>query len=156
MNEETRSQLNAWFDGELSPAEQQRVQSLVDSDPEAKAYVEELRHTREALKAAHAHPSHAIPEWSQVEARLERPRPAQVLSLSRMLLTAAAVMVLGMAVWWPLRQAGIRQSIGSEELHVERVELVETDLEGATPIVYLDQPSGWTVVWVVEAVEEES
>jgi hypothetical protein len=73
-----------------------------------------------------------------------------------MLLTAAAVMVLGMAVWWPLRQASIRQSIGSEALHVERVELVETDLEGATPIVYLDQPSGWTVVWVVEAVEEES
>lgn len=156
MNEETRSQLNAWFDGELSPAEQQRAQFLVESDPEAKAYVEELRRTREVLKAAHAHPSHAIPEWSQFEARLERPRPAQVLTISRMLLTAAAVMVLGMAVWWPLRKAGIHQSMASEELHVERVELVETDLEGATPIVYLDQPSGWTVVWVVESDKKES
>jgi sugar-specific transcriptional regulator TrmB len=33
---------------------------------------------------------------------------------------------------------------------IRTVYMVETDLENATPVVYLDEPSGWTVVWVVE------
>lgn len=30
------------------------------------------------------------------------------------------------------------------------VEFVETEIPGASPMVYMDQESGWTVVWVVE------
>jgi anti-sigma factor RsiW len=155
MNEETRNQLTAWFDGQLSPAEEERMESLLKGDPEARAYVEDLERTREALKTAHANPSRRVPEWSEFEKRLDSPqaRPAKVLTFPRMILTAAAVMVLGIAVWWPLREASIRQSTAADELLVQRVELVETDLEGATPIVYLDQQSGWTVVWVVESDE---
>jgi anti-sigma factor RsiW len=152
MNDETRSQLAAWFDGELDPAGREQVQSLIDRDPEARAYVDDLRRTREALKSAHTVSTEVIPEWSQFAKRLDSPqgRSAKVLTFPRMILTAAAVMVLGMAVWWPLRQAGMDSSTTTEEMLVQRVELVETDLVGATPIVYLDQPSGWTVVWVVE------
>jgi hypothetical protein len=61
----------------------------------------------------------------------------------------AAVMLLGIAVWLPFRQAG--EIPPATDLLVDRVELVETDLEGATAVVYLDQPSGWTVIWVFEA-----
>lgn len=158
MNENTRSQLTAWFDNELEPDERQQVASLIERDPEARAFVEELRKTREALKTAHTNPVQPAPDWRHFNARLDstEARPARTLTFSRMILATAAIMVLGMAVWWPLRQASIRQSVESDQLFVERVEFVETDLEGATPIVYLDQPSGWTVVWVVEPAETES
>jgi hypothetical protein len=36
---------------------------------------------------------------------------------------------------------------------MDLVEMVETDLENTVPVVYLDQPSGWTVVWVIEEAE---
>ena len=60
------------------------------------------------------------------------------------------ILLVGMGIWFPLRQMGHQDeafSLGST------VQMVETDLEGATPIVYIDEPSGWTVVWVVEAEE---
>jgi ferric-dicitrate binding protein FerR (iron transport regulator) len=158
MDDEKRSQLNAWFDGELNPAERQAIESLIATNPEARAYVEELKETRAALQGAHTASSQPTPEWSQFQKRLEQAgrHPAKVLTFPRAILTTAAIMVLGIAFWWPLRQAGVRENVTTGEGLVERVEFVETDLEGATPVVYLDEPSGWTVVWVVEPLEEES
>lgn len=158
MDDEKRSLVSAWFDGELGPDEKQAVESLLERDPEARAYADELRQTRAALQHAHTASSKPIPEWDQFEKRLDgaRRRRVPAMTFPRAILTTAAIMVLGIAVWWPLRQAQVRESVTSTEGLVERVEFVETDLEGATPVVYLDEPSGWTVVWVVEPVEKES
>lgn len=153
MNEETRNRLAAWFDGEAGDAEAARIGAMLEQDVQARAYLEELRRTRAALAGAHTKRRSAVPEWQSFSARLDEPergRLQSVLSFPRMLGAVAAVMVLGMAVWIPFRQASISQSTARAELMVNSVELVETDLEGATPVVYLDQPSGWTVVWVLE------
>lgn len=153
MNEETRNRLAAWFDGEAGEAEAARIGALLKQDAHARAYLEELRQTREALAGAHKERRSPVPEWHSFSARLDEPERAHrqtVLSFPRMLGAVAAVMVLGMAVWIPFRQASISQSTARAELLVNSVELVETDLVGATPVVYLDQPSGWTVVWILE------
>ena len=66
--------------------------------------------------------------------------------------TVAWVMLVGMGIWYPLRKMGhVNEAYALEST----VEMVETELEGATPIVYIDEPSGWTVVWVVEAEESQ-
>ncbi len=38
----------------------------------------------------------------------------------------------------------------SEPLEMSTVSFVSTDIEGATPMIYVDEPSGWTIVWVEE------
>ncbi|NDV63059.1 hypothetical protein G0Q06_11395 [Puniceicoccales bacterium CK1056] len=151
MNEETRNRLTAWFDGEL-PADA-GIEALLEKDPKARAYIEELQQMREALAGAHTQSNHPVPEWASVQARLDEDasqKPFRLLTFPRALGAVAAVMVLGMALWIPFRQASISQSTAQPELMVNSVEMVETDLEGVTPVVYLDQPSGWTVVWVLE------
>ena len=180
MNEETRNRLAAWFDGES--VDQAEVEAILEKDAEARAYIEELQTTRSALAGAHARGTIPAPEWESVATRLDegevaggiarsrassiarilspgvaRSRatggPGRVLSFPRALAAVAAIMILGIAIWIPFRQASISQSTASSELMVNSVEMVETDLEGVTPVVYLDQPSGWTVVWVLEDTE---
>ena len=72
-----------------------------------------------------------------------------MLTFPQLMTTAAAVMLFGMALWWPFRDAG--QPDLPEATPAPAVMMVETDLKDATPVVYIDQPSGWTVVWVLEA-----
>jgi len=152
MNKQTEQRLQAWFDKELGPDEARAVEALLEGDGEARAYVEQLERMRASLQQAHAEGRMAAPAWEQLAGRLDRPaagarRPA--IGFPRMIGAVAAVMLLGIAVWLPFRQAG--EIPPATDLLVDRVELVETDLEGATAVVYLDQPSGWTVIWVFEA-----
>jgi anti-sigma factor RsiW len=153
MNNETQQRLQAWFDNELDAAGAREVEALLERDAGARAHVEALRRTRAALTAAHRDPELPAPGWDDVAAGMDFPRQGrlrQTVPFPRMIGAVAAIMLLGVAVWLPFRQAG--QSAAAEaDMRVGRVELVETDLEGATSIVFLDQPSGWTVVWILEA-----
>jgi anti-sigma factor RsiW len=156
MNEETRNRIAAWFDGEIEGSAADRIEALLADDAEARAYVAELQQTREVLAGAHKERRFPVPEWEAFSARLDEPAGASaggILSFPKALGAVAAVMVLGIAVWIPFRQASISQSTAGADLRVDSVEMVETDLEGVTPIVFLDQPSGWTVVWVLEDAE---
>lgn len=156
MNDETQQRLEAWFDGELSPAEHAEVEELIDRDDAARAYADQLVKSRELLHSAHVSKVDGDAAWESVRERLEqadRQRSARILTFPQLVAAAAAVMLVGMGVWFPLRKMGhVSEAYALEST----VEMVETELEGATPIVYIDEPSGWTVVWVVEAeaVEE--
>lgn len=153
MNETTIKRLEAWFDGECSPKEVSAIEELLQDDPEARAYVEQLEQAREALRGAHVANIDGDAVWESFRERLDEAghkRSAKVLSFPQLLATAAAVMLVGMGIWFPLREMGrVDESLSLENT----VYSVETELEGATPIVYIDEPSGWTVVWVVEAEE---
>lgn len=155
MNEETRNRLTAWFDGELP--DDSGIEALLEKDADARAYVNELRQMRKALDGAHAEARTPAPDWETFSSRLdEQPASsdgARVLSFPRALAAVAAVMILGMAIWIPFRQASINTRASDSEWVVNSVEMVETDIENATPVVYLDQPSGWTVVWVLDDSE---
>ncbi|MEX0330373.1 MAG: anti-sigma factor [Puniceicoccaceae bacterium] len=151
MNDETQQRLEAWFDGELSPQEHAEVENLIDRDDAARAYVDQLARSRELLHGAHVSKVDGDAAWESVRERLEqadRQRSARILTFPQLVAAAAAVMLVGMGVWFPLRKMGqVDEAYALEST----VEMVETELEGATPIVYIDEPSGWTVVWVVEA-----
>lgn len=151
MNENDEIRLSAWFDGELPEREKQDIEALLERDPDARAYMEDLRKTRELLAASHSAPGESVPEWSGVEERLKGNPGARILTFPRLAAGIAAVLVLAFSLWLPLRESGNpAQAPAAPGLMVNSVELVETDLEDATPIVYLDEPSGWTVVWVLE------
>jgi hypothetical protein len=154
MNDETQQRLAAWFDGELSSSEHAEVEQILEQDAAARAYVDQLARSREMLQGAHVSTVDGDAAWESVRERLEeadRQRSARVLTFPQLVAAPAAVMLVGMGIWFPLRKMGqLDQAYALEST----VEMVETELEGATPIVYIDEPSGWTVVWVVEAEEE--
>lgn len=152
MNEETRNRLTAWFDGELP--DDSGVKDLLEKDPEARAFIDDLRQMRKVLSGAHSRAQSEAPDWEEFSQRLdESSSGSKLLTLPRAIGAVAAVMALGMALWIPFRNVGINQPTAQPELMVNSVEMVETDIENATPVVYLDQPSGWTVVWVLEDTE---
>ena len=145
--------LEAWFDGEVSPTECAEIEQLLQNDEVARAYVERLNETREALQGAHVSQLDEDAVWGSLRERLDdagHQRSDRVLSFPQLIAAAAAVMLVGMGIWFPLRQAGQQEQAYSLD---STVQMVETELEGATPIVYIDEPSGWTGGWVVEAEE---
>lgn len=162
MNELTRQKLARWLDHESVGDEASEIEALLKADPEARQYLEDLQRVSRALSTTHLHPSRGSPEWKQVRNRLTAPTgpsPRELIPFPRVLAAMAAILVAGMILWLPLRDRGVRQdptpvevSLPPVEVH-QSVEMVETDLVGATSIVYLDQPSGWTVVWVIPPEE---
>jgi len=149
MNETDNRLIEAWFDGEASPEDSAKTVELLKSDSEAKAYLETLKSVRKSLKDSYPESTSPV-SWAEVYDSVESTEHRKVVSFPRIVSAVAAILVLGMALWYPMRQAGREVPAMS---FTSSVEMVETDLEGATPVVYLDQPSGWTVVWVVEESE---
>jgi anti-sigma factor RsiW len=150
MKEDIAIRIAAWFDEELTGAEKAEIEALLESDEEAQAYLKELKRTRSALQGAHVSPVEDSAAWGALQDRLEKPSTSNtgnLLQFPRMAAAAAAIVALGMGLWWPLRQTGhTAPETGLES----SVYMVETEIENATPIVYIDETSGWTVVWVLE------
>jgi negative regulator of sigma E activity len=73
-------QIQAYLDGELSPAEERQVTDWLDRDPEAQSLLAELRLIRTTLKENE--PKVTLPEareffWSKVERAIQQPTPAE-------------------------------------------------------------------------------
>ena len=62
---------------------------------------------------------------------------------------AAAAIVIG---WLSMVLFNGIPSHSEADYLAAAVEYVETDIEGASSVVYVDQDSGWTIVWVDEPV----
>lgn len=67
----------------------------------------------------------------------------------------AAVTVFGVLLAAGLYNVWRQQPIQATTM-VTVVEYVETELPNAAPMVYQDNETGWTVIWVVEANHKES
>ena len=156
MDTELKLKLQALVDNELPASEAAKMTARVEADPEARAFVEDLRRTREVLSSAHIRTSTREAPWESVQARMDQPDPQygnRLITFPQALTAVAALLLLSLILYVPSRTPapqGIQETDGLDSA----VYLVETDLENATPIVYIDQPSGWTLVWVAELQEE--
>ncbi|WP_309387825.1 hypothetical protein [Cerasicoccus frondis] len=156
MNDADAQLLARFYDGECSPAEEDAVGALIQNDPEAVTWLETLAEQQARWENLPPVLDEVAVErdWQALKARIA-PAESAPRRLSSPLAWAeywtagavAAVFILASVVYLLPRS--------SVEAHAPTtpniVESVETDLEGATPIVFVDQESGWSVVWVDEA-----
>lgn len=158
MNSERELKLQTYADGELPPGDAAEVERWLATDPEARALLEELRHTREALRAYEAEVR--LPEsrefyWSKIEReirRLETPRRERVPAgtglwalLQRWLPLAALAGAIALAVTlWNWSRA--------DRLAEVSAEFALADAEAFT---YQDYANGVTLVWLPYPAETE-
>lgn len=147
MNTNEMLNLQAHLDGELSPREAAKVESLVARDAEAKALFTELKHTREALAANE--PEVVLPEsrefhWSKIAREIERyeSKPAFVRQvgtpgwwLKYFSPVAAVAMVVFAAVLVP--------TMKDSDSDAQTAPAPE-----ASSVVFRSQAEGMTVIWL--------
>lgn len=160
MTPHESEQLSAYLDGELEPTRRKTVEEWIASNPEARKELEQLRSLREAVRGADSELPDIGEEWKQLAAKLETSGDAyaaessndRIISFPFGLGAAAAALLLGLVLWFTLpgTDSGAARTAGALS---RTVELVETDLEDSSSIVYIDPESGWTVVWVEESTE---
>lgn len=143
------------LDGELAPGRRDALQAHLDACPVCREVREQWARIGADLRARPV-PQAQAPEaaWADVRrairlagAREERPEPAWVFGVPvRVAAVIVLVLALGIGTWLMVGRPG---AVSAARARTE-VEWVETSLPGATPMVYEDAETGWTVIWVVE------
>ena len=154
MNRRMEQLLEAWFDGEASPEDAREAKRLLESDPGARAHLEFLQSVRGTIPQTYRETEAPEAAWTQVQEQLDsgkRPliRRHPFAVFSSLLAGAAAVALLILLPGNPGFEGTAVPPVDSQSLRPD-VELVETGLDGATSVVFVDPPSGWTVIWVLE------
>lgn len=144
------------MDGELSPEDADRLHDYLEDHPEAIDWMESSQVLSESIKSTVETDSRSA--WENIRDAIgedrenETPPPANTIrfpSLFRMLGAAAAVVLVGSLIWNHLNRSETEiteRYAASQSI----VEFVDTDIPDASPVVYTDEISGWTVVWVAE------
>jgi anti-sigma factor RsiW len=152
MNEQ-ELKLQAYFDGELPPAEAREVVNLLARDSDATALIHTLKVTRRVLSGFEA--GTKLPEsrefyWSKIRREIERtevmrPEPAKnglFYLLRRALVPAAGVAMLVIAAMFVTRGGS-----GATEF--------ETASADPKAFTYRDYSAGTTLVWLSYPAERE-
>jgi anti-sigma factor RsiW len=151
MTQDTQFKLQAYLDGELSPAERAEVEALLRQNGAARDLLTELSHTARVV-AEHA-AEIKVPEtrefyWSKIQREISRPvvapTPTPTVSfgawLRRLLVPAGAAAGLAIAVLVSLPRPG-----GAADLFTATGDAVAFTYENhntGTTLVWLDFPSG--------------
>lgn len=148
--------LSRALDGELSQEHLAALDAHVASCASCRALRDEWSKYSGMLRDQSIEPAQTAEAlWADVQRaiRLQGDHPEDdALPVFGWRLRWAGVMIvavlLGMSAFglWRLRQPG-QETAQVNERSVE-VEFVETDVPGASPMVYQDEESGWTVIWV--------
>jgi anti-sigma factor RsiW len=153
VKNERAVQLAAYFDGELDEGAAREVEASLQNDAAGRAFLEGLQAQRTDLSKMQAatESEDAEAAWAALESQLEeQTQPSSWLLRFPFLsgaLAAAAVLVLTATI---ILQLPLQTPTEVDDPTLTaRVEYIETDIEDATPVVFLDEPSGWTVVWVI-------
>jgi len=152
MNEKLQLEIQAYLDGELSPAASRRVTELLGSDAEAIRLSEELQQVKAVL--VENEPQARLPEsrefyWSKIEREIRR------------LETAPAPRRMALPFWnwrrWFAPAAALALVVGlgvtfTKQLHStgDYPSQVESFLEGMGSFTFRDHSAGMTVVWIYE------
>ena len=153
---DAQSLMSQLIDGEISPEDADSLHAYLDSHPEAMQWMESTSLIGE--QAGHGTVSTDLESaWHDIS---EEIRGDAVKSVnSKNLLTfpmwlkgigiAAALVITASLVWiaGPQSDSEVTERYAASE---SVVEFVETEIPDASPIVYTDERSGWTVVWVTE------
>jgi anti-sigma factor RsiW len=171
MNEEQLLQLQAWVDGELPEGEARRLARQIETDPEARALVEELKMTKAFL--AGNEPEYAVPDsrefyWSQVKREIVRQaaasaqpadsRPAWTLGWRRFLAPVAGLALIAFLTVLSLNIVE-RPKLDESLQHLVEVENLD---EHFSSIHFKSQEQNMFVVWLSNkdlepaATDEES
>lgn len=141
--------MSALLDGELEAADAQRLERYLAKNPQEIDWMESQSILRESL----ASDASLTNNDEAIAAILDQLPPKEAAPKSKLLkftkffapLAAAAAIVLVTTIAWrshTASSANVTTTVGSD------VEYVSTDIPNANPIVFTDEESGWTVVWV--------
>ena len=154
--EKIQEMISASLDGELDAAQTRELERLLAESPELQAEREAWKSYGAMLRSVEV-PVAESPEaaWAGVQRtlRLEREQavPAALPVFGWRLGWAAAIIgfvLLGFATV-ALRQLMVRPAaVAAAAQESVEVEFVETELPDASPMVYQDVETGWTVIWV--------
>lgn len=150
--------LSAALDGELSPRQLERLDQYLSSHPELSALQEQWRALGDTVRSAQEAPGQT-PEaaWQDVRRAIRlagETATEESVAMGRRIrwagaVAVAALLILGLYALLPstrmIYQDRIAQSDRTE------VEWVETELPDAMSMVYEDEDTGLTVIWVLVA-----
>lgn len=146
------------IDGEIDPSDADRLHAYLEQNPEAMAWMESAtlassnsdkpRSEFEAESMRNA-VLNQLEASSNIDENRSENNSAFLLFpiLFRALGAAAALVVVASIAWFSLREPNdptTNQFANTSSV----VEFVDTDLPDASPVVYTDSESGWTIVWI--------
>ncbi|WP_309398268.1 hypothetical protein [Cerasicoccus maritimus] len=152
--------LMRFYDGECSPAEEDAAGRLIREEPEAMPWLDALAAQQERFENLPPVLSELAIEqdWQSLKEQLaptatpSQPKKSNLVWPRFWTASAAAAIILFAAIAFLLPG----NDATAQAVTPNIVDSVETDIEGATPIIYVDQESGWSVVWVDEAAATAS
>ncbi len=152
MNTADQARIQAYIDGELPPHEAHAVEALLQQDIEARTYHATTEATRAKIQQATGPSPDTEAEWQQVAERLEDETSnsvsePEILPFPLKAITVAAAIIAGCLI-------GLQRTPPTASPKAltagQPVELIDTTIPNASTVIYVDEPSGWTVVWVAE------
>ncbi|MEM7792525.1 MAG: hypothetical protein AAF546_14065 [Verrucomicrobiota bacterium] len=149
MTPEENLRLQAYFDDELPARERRVVEDWLESSPEGRIQLEQWQRLRSNLSVDALPVPDPEKEWEDVREQIEIPtRRTRTTPFPRIIGAAAAILAFALVFRFTTAPTP------AEESHP--VVLVDTEIEDASAIVYVDEESGWTVVWVEERLPATS
>lgn len=151
-----RMWISADLDGELSPREKALLEAHLAGCATCRRMREKWGQFGIRMRTA---PAPAAPSseaaWEDIRRTIRTiPRERRIIDASwvfgpglKWAVAALLVIALGAGIFG-VRPRG--RSLQAEAPPAAEVELVETGLPGASPMVYEDAESGWMVIWIVE------
>lgn len=143
------------MDGELSADDADRLHQYLETNPDSIDWMESSQVVAESARPPVSTDSQSA--WVSIRKAINEDTKneekssnlVKFPSLFQILGVAAAIALVASIVWTnlPSSQSEITERYAASQ---SVVEFVDTDIPDASPVVYTDEISGWTVVWVAE------
>jgi predicted anti-sigma-YlaC factor YlaD len=148
------------MDGDLCTADQEVIEKHLIQCPSCRQIQDHWMAAAQLLKqTAHVKIPDAEETWEEIRSQLDQHETVSrgnllpFPSIIRWASAAAAVIAISLGVRFVVQEP----SLETYAFHNE-VEFVETDIPNSSPVVYVDDESGWTIVWILESqdLDEET
>ena len=152
---EARLLMSCLMDGELPADDADRLYQFLEANPDAIDWMESNQAIADSKSGTEYVVSHT--SWGKIQTAISKDTGGKIASskliqfpaLFRVLGIAAAIALVASIVWknLPSTQKEVTERYAASQ---SVVEFVDTDIPDVSPVVYTDEISGWTVVWVAE------
>ncbi len=148
------------IDGELHTADQEILTQHLIQCPDCRQIRDHWMKASQLLKqTAQVKIPDAEETWQEIRSQLNQPKIASQSnllpfpSIIRWVSAAAAIIAISLGIRFLLQEPPLETYAFQNE-----VEFVETDIPDSSPAVYVDDESGWTIVWIFESqdLDEET